>query len=322
MDSKVVTQKDSSSRFDLLFIGTAIVDSIIKGFDPEPVSATGYKAESGSLHVGGEAVNGSVAATKLGAKTAILCRLGNDAAGSMIESELMACGVDTGHVVKSSEYPTPVTTLFVAGDGSRKSITNKAHRYNFHPERYTGLFADTKAIVLGSLFRAPFDDPEVIFQVVNAAHSKGVTVFADTKLPNFTKLGLGDLSEVLPLIDYITPNEDEARYYTGESDPERQADIFLDAGVKHVIIKLGPQGCFFKNREGVIRLPACNIKAVDATGAGDTFLAGFASEIVHGSDLPNALTFANACGAVCTTAVGAGTALHSRADVLKLLKKL
>lgn len=319
MDSKGNIQNEETPRFDLLFIGTAIVDSIIKGFDPEPVSATGYKAESGSLHVGGEAVNGSMAAAKLGAKTAILCHLGNDAAGSMIESELSACGVDTGYVVKSSEYPTPVTTLFVAGDGSRKSITNKAHRYNFHPERYTGLFADSKAIVLGSLFRAPFDDPDVIFQVVNAANSKGVTVLADTKLPNFTKLSLSDLSKALPLIDYITPNEDEARYYTGENDPEKQADIFLEAGVKNVIIKLGPKGCFFKNREGSIRLPACKIEAVDATGAGDTFLAGFASEIVHGCDIPSALSFANACGAVCTTAVGAGTALHSRADVLNLL---
>ena len=68
------------NTYDIVFIGTALVDSIIKGFDPNPISVTGYRAESGSLNVGGESVNGAIAAAKLGMKTAILCPLGNDAA--------------------------------------------------------------------------------------------------------------------------------------------------------------------------------------------------------------------------------------------------
>ena len=56
-------------QYDLICIGMALVDSIIRGFDPVPVSASGYLAESGSLNVGGEAVNAAVAAAKLGLKT-------------------------------------------------------------------------------------------------------------------------------------------------------------------------------------------------------------------------------------------------------------
>ena len=308
------------SKYDILFIGTAIVDSIIKGFDPDPVSAAGYRADSGSLHIGGEAVNGSIAAAKLGMKTAILCPLGDDAAGAMIESALTSYGVDTSLIVRSADHPTPVTTMFVAQDGTRRSITNKAHRYNFHPEQYLDALSDTKAVVLGSLFRAPFDDPGVIRQVVEAAHARGVTVFADTKLPNFTKLKLEDVADSLPMIDYLTPNEDEARYYSGEDEPENMADVFLAAGVRGVIIKLGGKGCLFKSREEKICLPAYDIAAVDASGAGDNFLAGFASEIVRGSSVESALTFANACGAICTTAVGACTALQSREQVLALIR--
>lgn len=320
MNNNDLIRKETAPRFDLLFIGAALVDSIIKGFDPEPVSVTGYRAESGSLCVGGEAVNGSVAAAKLGTRTAILCHIGKDAAGALIENELKAHGVEIDFTAGAEAHPTPVSTLFVAADGSRKSITNSAHRYNFHPERYTELISETRAVVLGSLFRAPFDDPEVIRSVVQAAHAYGVTIFADTKLPNFAKLSLMDLAEVLPMIDFITPNEDEARYYTGETEPEKQAEVFLKAGVKNVIVKLGPRGCYFRNREGSLRLPACKVRAVDATGAGDTFLAGFASEIVRGRDLPSALAFANACGAICTTAVGAQAALRDRAGVLELLR--
>ena len=63
------------SRYDIVFIGTAILDTVIKGFDPKPVSVAGYRAESGSINAGGEGVNGSIASAKLGMKSALLCFL-------------------------------------------------------------------------------------------------------------------------------------------------------------------------------------------------------------------------------------------------------
>ena len=71
-------------RHDVICVGMALVDSIIKGFNPEPVSASGYVAESGSLNAGGEAVNEAIAAAKLGLKTGILCALGKDPAGEIV----------------------------------------------------------------------------------------------------------------------------------------------------------------------------------------------------------------------------------------------
>ena len=100
---------------DIVFIGTAIMDAIIKGFEPEPVSVTGF---------------------------------GRDAAGDIIASELAKHQVDTSCIVRSDEHATPITTMFVADDGSRKSITNSAHRYNFHPEMYSDVFAGAKAAAL------------------------------------------------------------------------------------------------------------------------------------------------------------------------------
>ena len=144
-------------------------------------------------------------------------------------------------------------------------------------------------------------------------------MIADTKLPNFRFLTLDDLADLLPMIDYITPNEDEARYYTGKDTPEEMAQGFLDRGVKNVIVKLGAKGCYYRGTEGSISLPTCEIHAVDATGAGDNFVAGFACELLRGSTVEDALRFANACGAICTTAVGAATALKSREQVLAFL---
>jgi len=306
-------------KYDVICIGMALIDSIIKGFDPEPISASGFRAESGTLNVGGEAVNEAVAASKLGMRTAILCSLGDDAAGDMIVQYLEKFGVDTSPVIRDKEHATPVTTMFVNADGTRKSITNTAHRYNFHPERFIDIIKDARAIILGSLFRAPFDDPDIIQQVISEAKKAGTIVFADTKLPNFRKLGLNAIKDALKDTDFITPNEDEAKYFTQKEKPEEMADVLLGYGVKNAVIKLGSKGCYLKNEKMELRIPALKINAVDATGAGDNLVAGLAAEILNGTGLKEALVFANACGAICTTAVGAGTALIDRNQVLEFI---
>ena len=307
---------------DILAVGTALVDSIIKGFDPKPVSASGYRAASGSLNAGGEAVNEAIAAAKLGMQTGILCSLGVDAAGDMLMDVLHRGGVDTSRVLRDEAHPTPVTTMFVHDDGTRKSITNGAHRYNFRPDHHLDRLTGARAVILGSLFRAPFDDPDVVLTVAKTVKAEGALLVADTKLPNFTPLTLDDLRDVLPLIDYITPNEDEAKFYTGQTEPEAMAKVFLGAGVKNVILKLGAKGCYFRNKTEKFALPALPIRAVDATGAGDNFVAGFTAARLWGSDHESAMRFANACGAICTTAVGAGTALQNREQVSALLAKM
>ena len=189
-------------QYDIVCIGMAIMDSIIRGFDPEPV-LSGYRAASGTLNAGGDAVNEAAASAKMGLRTGILCSLGNDSAGDMIIKVLKENGVSTDLIIRSDEHPTPVTTIFVQEDGNRRSITNEAHRYNFHPEKYMHS-VDARAVILGSLFRAPFNDPDVIKAVLTEAKSRGMLVFADTKLPNFRQLSLDDIKELLPMIDYIT----------------------------------------------------------------------------------------------------------------------
>ncbi len=308
-------------EYDHLSIGTDITDCILRGFDPEPVSSYGYTAESCGLSAGGEGVNVSVAASGLGLRTAILCSLGRDGAGRIIEKALLENGVDCTRIVREEGTVTPVTVIFVGEDGNRKSITNLAHKYNFRPDRHGEAIGKASAVALGSLFRAPFNDPEVVLEVVRKAKASGATVYADTKQPNFVRLGLEDLKDSLPYVDYIFPNEAEAKLYTGKEDPEEMAEVLLSYGVKNAVVKLGENGCLFRNAEGSFRLPAYRVDTVDATGAGDNFLAGFISEKLRGADDLSALRFACACGAICATAVGASGAIRSREQVLDFMKR-
>ncbi|MBR0352391.1 MAG: carbohydrate kinase family protein [Oscillospiraceae bacterium] len=308
-------------RLDLLCIGTALVDCIIKGFDPNPVSAAGFRADSCSINPGGEGVNESATAAKLGLRTGILCFLGCDGAGDMLYGAMASNGVDMAAVVREKEHPTPVTTMFVNPDGTRKSITNLAHKYNFHPEQYADVIRSAAAISVDSLFRAPFDDAEIVRKVFRTAKDGGALIYADTKLPNFRTLRFGDIREELAMVDYIFPNEDEAKFHTGESDPDKMADVMLDAGIKNVIIKLGGDGCLFKNRQERWRLGAFPVNAVDATGAGDNFIAGFISARQRGLGNRDALVFANACGAICASAVGGLAGVKSLEQVENFVRE-
>ena len=304
-------------QYDIVCIGVALVDSIVRGFDPNPISKSGFFAESGSLSVGGEALNGSITASKLGLKTAILTGLGYDAAAELIINELESNKVDISHCVRSEEIHTPVSTLLVNMDGTRKSIMNKSHRYNFHPERYLEVLDSAPAVAIGSLFRPPFNDPQIIYEVLKEAKNRGITTYVDTKLPNYNTLTLEDIKDSLQYVDYIFPNEDEAAFYSGETDPDKQAETFLKYGVKTAIIKLGAKGCLMKNSSRRMHLDALDINAVDAVGAGDSFMAGFITARHDGMTDEQALSFANACGGICTEHIGATTGIKNKDQVLK-----
>ena len=319
MTETINANEDMKNSFDIITTGMALVDSIITGYDPAPVYGRVYRAEQGALYAGGEAVNSAIAASKLGMNTAIFCHLGEDEAGRLVEEALKSFGVATDAIMKD-QHPTPVSTLLVDHNGERRSITNTAHTFNFRPDQHPESIAGAKAVIIGSLFRAPFDDPEIIHRFLEQAKGNGSIVFADTKIPNFRKLSLNDIRASLPMIDYITPNEDEARYYSGKTEPEEMADVFYEMGAANVIIKLGSRGCYFRTAQDKGYIPAFNIQAVDATGAGDNFIAGLASEILRGVPLRQALEFASACGAICATAAGASTALSDRQQVLDFMK--
>ena len=123
-------------KYDMICAGMALIDSIIKGFDKNPVSASGYRAQSGTLNIGGEAVNEAITAARLGMNCSIICSLANDSAGDMIKACLEANNVDTSLILYRNEPPTPVTTMFVNDDGTRKSVTTKAHTFNFRPDEH------------------------------------------------------------------------------------------------------------------------------------------------------------------------------------------
>ena len=121
--------------------------------------------------------------------------------------------------------------------------------------------------------------------------------------------------EFFSFIDYFTPNETEAEFYTGikinsVDDAKTAAKKILDLGIKHAIITLGEKGVFYSDGKSEIYIPALkSIKAIDTTGAGDAFNGAFAFALSNNKSINEALNFANIYAGKSTEKIGAGNAM-------------
>jgi sugar/nucleoside kinase (ribokinase family) len=108
---------------------------------------------------------------------------------------------------------------------------------------------------------------------------------------------------------------------TGKTSPQDVAQVFMSYGVGTVGLKMGEEGSYVRSKDREMLVPPYVVEAVDATGAGDAYAAGFLTGLVQGWDLEKTARFANAVGALCVTAVGATTGIRSLRETLEFMEK-
>jgi ribokinase len=132
-------------------------------------------------------------------------------------------------------------------------------------------------------------------------------------------------ADLYPCIDIIKPNETEATILTGiqvtgPASAEEAGCWFLDHGVKTAIITLGEHGATLVSRDGIDHFYPPKVKAIDTTGAGDTFAGAFLTALWQGQSIRDAINFANHAAAISTTRLGVIDAIPSVEEVLESLK--
>ena len=270
--------------FDIVCVGQAVLDCITRGREAEPYKPNVFRAETIRLHTGGDAVNEAMALAGMGFRTAVVCGVGEDIAGNILVDELSKAGVNTERV-RRVKMDTPVANLQVAQDGSRISVNSNATMLPGYRISAAEL-PEATIVSLASIFRPPLEDFEVLKELIQTAKARNAIVCVDTKLPLQGSIRLEHLSDILPLIDYIFPNEKEAAYYTGEKTIPQMAHALRKTGIRNVIIKAGPEGCYGCGEEQEFYFPAVPVpNVIDTTGAGDNYVAGFISGILHNASL-------------------------------------
>jgi ribokinase len=300
---------------DIVIVGGANADYLVRGMRlPAPGETV-----SGDLFqeaAGGKGSNQAGGVARLGSSVALVGRLGADPRGDTLIGALQRDGVDVSHVTRDPERQSGVALIAVDHAGEKQIIVApgaNAALSEADVEAARATIALAKVVVTGL---------EVPLPAVSAALRLGKAAGARTILDPAPSMPLSE--EVLRLVDVIRPNASEAEALTnvkvtGVKSAAHSARILITRGVGAVILPAGAEGDLLVTREEQHLLPMLSVASVDATGAGDAFVAGLAVALSEGRSLTDAATFGHAAAAFSTTRIGARAGLPRREDLAPLL---
>ncbi|MFB7776530.1 ribokinase [Streptomyces bauhiniae] len=294
--------------YDLLVVGSANADLVIS-VERRPAAGETVLGGDLAVHPGGKGANQAVAAARLGARTALLARVGDDGHGRLLLDSLRSAGVDTASV-SAGGAPTGVALITVDPSGDNSIVVSPGANFRLD----AGDVRDAERLVRGSqVVSAQLEIPlETVAEVVRTLGDGNRFVLNPSPprpLP----------AEVLAACDPLIVNEHEARVLLGDAltgeDPEDWARLLLDAGPRSVVVTLGAEGALVCDASGVRRVPPVKVNAVDTTGAGDAFTAALAWKLGSGAELAEAAAYAARVGAAAVTKRGAQGSYPTAAEV-------
>lgn len=307
-------------RLDVVSIGELNPDLILHGIKAKaPVLGTEQAIEGYRLTLGSSTAIATVLMARLGLRTAMIARVGDDEYGRFCRETLEREGVDQVHVVTDPNVETGVTIslpypedrLLLTCYGAMESLTIDDVPWD--------TIADARHLHLGSFFiqRGIRGDLHEIFR---RAQSLGLTTSLDTGWDPDTLWLQDDLRAVLAHTDVFLPNETELANITGTHDVDDGLARALALGPTEVVVKRGAWGASYRGPDGRIDAHGLTITPVDTTGAGDAFNAGYITARLEGRSIPERLAFGNACGALAAMAIGGTGGLKTRAEAEALLR--
>ena len=305
---------------NICILGSLNMD-LVMNVDKMVVVGETILAKSFKKISGGKGANQAVAASRLGAKVSMIGKLGNDDNGHEIYKCLQSDNVNTQNILQDNVNPTGMAIISVNAEGNNSIVVVSGSNMNITKE---DIQKCSETIINSEIIVAQFETPvESTIEAFKIAKKNGVmTVLNPAPASKIC-------DELMSLTDIIVPNETEAKSITNievenEETAKKAAEIFLDKGVRYVIITLGDKGAVLISKDQSILIPAYKVKAVDTTAAGDGFIGALVSNLnisKEDSDMFNALKeaikFANKVSSLIVQSLGAQTSLPTMDDVMK-----
>jgi len=307
--------------FDVACIGILVADLIAKPVDKIPEAGLLERIDSIGLYSGGCAMSAGIDMSKLGLKTAVLGKIGNDSFGEFLKCELEKYHVNCDGLAIDPSVQTSASVVLSAGGGERSFLhcIGANGTYGYTDVNFDIIKKSQIVFVAGTMLMDAFDG-EASAAVLRRAKEMGKVTVLDTAWDSKGRW-MDVLRPCMAYIDYFLPSMEEAVMLSGKRDPREICDVFLDIGVQNVVLKNGEDGCFVLQEGELITIPPYKCDAVDTTGAGDSFCAGFITGLIKGLDIVECGKFANAVGAHCVMEKGATTGMKSYEDIYRFMEK-
>ncbi|WP_186626961.1 5-dehydro-2-deoxygluconokinase [Rhodococcus sp. BP22] len=310
--------------FDVLAIGRCGVDlyPLQTGVGLEHVETFGK-------FLGGSAANVSVAAARLGSRTALISGVGNDPFGRFVSAELPRLGVDNRYVVTDDRFATPVTFCEIFPPESFPLYFYRkpsAPDLQIRPEDIDCAVV-ANARLYWSTVTGLSEEPSrsAHFTAFAARGRAPLTVLDLDYRPMFWESPAAATEQVQRALLQVTVavgNTEECEIAVGETDPHKAADALLDLGVELAVVKQGPKGVLGKTKSQTVSVPPYFVDVVNGLGAGDGFGGSLCHGLLAGWPLEKILRYANAAGAIVASRLECSTAMPTASEVAALAESL
>ncbi|OXM13338.1 carbohydrate kinase family protein [Paenibacillus herberti] len=289
--------------YDAVVIGDANIDLVVEGFSQVPQPGQEIFVDRMTMHVGGGAALFAVSLAKLGIRVAFNGVLGDDNYGHYIRERFEQYGIDT-RMIRNSDINNTGISIAFNPETDRSFITYAGSNAELRMDTldFDEIAQGRHVHITGYRGRRNHDQ---YVEMTKELKERGVSLSCDV---GWDDSGEWDNSvfQLMQDIDVFLMNETEAQHYTGMSNIEdciRHMGKYCD----HVVIKLGAEGAIALKDDVLTRLPGYSVVAVDTTGAGDSFNAGYLFGFLNGMDVETSLQYGNACGALSVGSLGGST---------------
>ncbi len=308
-------------------VGILVTDIIVEPVSTYPKSGELTQVNSITMHNGGNAMTASINIHNLGVDTYIVGKIGDDYFGKFLKDKFVAEGINTDGLKVDSNCQTSASVLMLDGATGERSFfhcTGGNAAFSINDVDFDIIEKSDLVFVTGSFLLDNFDGEETM-EFLKKCKEMGKTTFLDVcwdAKGNWGKL----LNMSMPYIDWFMPSIDEAvniAEWDDIEDVEGIANVFLKNGVKNTVIKVGSKGAYLKqgtDEVGTLYPAYKGIKAIDTTGAGDSFCSGFLAAFARGMNPVECTKFANATGAACVQAIGATTGIESYDKIIEFME--
>ncbi len=300
----------------ILVIGSSNTDLVAR-VERFPLAGETIEGRNFLQAMGGKGANQAMAAYRAGGDVTFVTCLGNDLNGRNTFKYYKEEGLDVSLSLQVNDVPSGTAMIWVDDQGENCIVITPGANKKLSPDHMLRI---EEAIAAADLVVLQMEIPyNTIKTVCDLAWKNKTRVVL-----NVAPVRAVDHS-LFEKIDILIVNETEAEAISGkktETDgKEVVADSLLAKGVQTVVLTLGEQGCFFKNRQISYSVPAFQVGAVDTTGAGDTFCGALAAQLSKGKDWEETLIFATAASAICVTRMGAQPSIPTEKEILEFLEK-
>lgn len=299
----------------ILVIGSFMMDLVVRT-PRAPENGETIIGSNFSRFPGGKGANQAVAAARLGGQVTMAGKVGADAFGEQMIATLRKENIDTQHVLLDDAFPTGVGSITLDEQGNNRIVVVPGANLQYSTRDLRGLedvIKDADMLIMQLEM-----DLAMIEEAAALAHRYHVPVMLNPAPARELS------SELLSHVTYLTPNETEAEILTGIkitdiADAQKAARALLDKGVKTVVITLADKGALLATPDGIRHVAGYPVKPVDTVAAGDSFNGALAVAIVNGKSLEEAVSFANAVGALTVTKEGAIPSLPHLEEVERFI---